>query len=107
MKLTTRMMAIACSSDVMNSAMALSTVTAWSATSFGSMPIGRSAVTRAIACLMFCAERKNVPAVAHGDGKPDGRLAIDPKLRLRRVGIAAPHLRDVAQAKHASADRRN
>ena len=59
--------------------MALSTVTAWSATSFGSMPIGRSAVIRAIALLDVVAEREDVAAVAHGDGKADRRLAVDAK----------------------------
>jgi len=47
MKLTTRMMTTACQSDSMNSAIASETVTGWSATSTGSMPIGSSAVSRA------------------------------------------------------------
>ena len=42
-------------------------------------------------------ERQDVAAVAHGDGEPDGRLAVDPKHRLRRIGIGATHLGDVAQ----------
>ena len=48
-KLATRMIATDCHSDVMNSEMALSTVAAWSATSFASMPIGKSVVASAIA----------------------------------------------------------
>ena len=43
------------------------------------------------------AERQNVAAVAHGDGEADRRLAVDAKHRLRRIGIAAPDGRDVAQ----------
>ena len=53
MKLTTRIMPIACNSDVMNSEIAASTVTAWSATSVGSMPMGRSAVILAMVRLRF------------------------------------------------------
>lgn len=47
------------------------------------------------------AERKNVAAVAHCDGKPDCGLAVDPEHRLRRIHVAAPHLRDVAQPNRA------
>lgn len=61
MKLTTRMIPIACKSDVMNSEIAPSTVTAWSAMSFGSMPKGRSAVIFAIACLMFLPRARMSP----------------------------------------------
>ena len=75
----------------MNSEMAPSTVTAWSAMSFGSMPMGKSAVTVAISLLDVCAEGKNVTAVPHRDRKPDGRFAIYSKLRLRRVGIVTPY----------------
>ena len=80
------------------------TVTAWSATRMGSMPIGRSAVISAIASLMLLAQREDVAAVAHGDGKADGRLAVDAEHRLRRIGKAAPDLGDVAEAEHAAAD---
>ena len=103
MKLTTRMIATACHSDVMNSAMALPTVTAWSATSVGVMPSGRSAVISCHRPLDVLAEREDVAAVAHGDGKADGRLAIDAKHRLRRIGKAPPDLGDVAEAQHAAA----
>ena len=68
------------------------------------MPSGRSAVISAIASLDVLAQREDVAAVAHGDGKPDGRLAVDAKQRLRRIGKAAPDLGDVAEAKHAAAD---
>ena len=84
MKLTTRMIATDCQSEVMKSAMAWSTVTDWSATSRGSMPCGRSAVMRAIAALMFSPERQDVAAVAHGDAEADGLLAVDAEHRLRR-----------------------
>ncbi len=47
-KLQTRMITIACQRDSMNSPIAVSTVTAWSATSVGSMPIGRLARMSAI-----------------------------------------------------------
>ena len=104
MKLTTRMMATACHSDVMNSEIAPSTVTAWSATSFGSTPIGRSALISRHGVLDVLAERKDVAAVAHGDGKPDRGLAVDAEHRLRRIGKAAPDVGDVAQAQHAAAD---
>ena len=53
MKLTAMMMAIACHSDFMNSLMALGRRTGWSATSVGSMPIGRSAVISAMAASML------------------------------------------------------
>ena len=53
--------------------------------------------------LDVCAEGKNVTAVPHRDRKPDGRFAIYSKLRLRRVGIVTPYLRDIAEAEHASA----
>ena len=80
MKLTTRMMAIACHSDVMNSEMALSTVTAWSATSFGSMPIGRSAVTRAIVFLMFL---------------PSARMSPPSRIAIARPMAGSPLTRNI------------
>ncbi len=103
MKLTTRIMAIACSRDVMNSEMAPSTVTAWSAMRFGSMPTGRVCGDPRHQLLDVCAESKNVTAIPHRDCKPDGRFAIYTKLRLRRVGIITPYFRDIAKAEHASA----
>ena len=75
----------------MNSEMAPSTVTAWSAISFGSMPMGRSAVTSRHQLLDVLAESKYVPALPHGDRKPDSRFAVDAKLGLWRVGIIAPY----------------
>ena len=103
MKLTARMIATACQSDVMNSAMALLTVTAWSATRFGvdaEREVGRDPGHR---LLDIAAQGEDVAAVAHGDGKADGRLAVDAKHRLRRVGKAAPDAGDVAEAQHAAA----
>ncbi len=47
--------------------------------------------------LHVAAERQNVAAVAHGDGEADGGLAVDAKHRLRRIGIGAANLGDVAQ----------
>ncbi len=49
-------------------------------------------------------ERQGVAAVAHGDGEPDGRFAVDAEHRLRRVAEAAAHIGDVAQPQHAIAD---
>ncbi len=48
-------------------------------------------------------KRENVAAIAHRDGKADCRLTIDPKHGLRRIYVAAPHLRDVTQAEGATA----
>ena len=53
MKLTARMMPTACHSEDMNSDMALSTVTAWSATRIGSMPSGSSAFAFSTAAVTF------------------------------------------------------
>ena len=50
------------------------------------------------------AERENVAALAHGDGKANRRLAIHPELRLGRIDEAAVNARDVAEAKHAPAN---
>ena len=61
------------------------------------MPSGRLATLSSTACLDVAAERENVAAVAHGDREPDRRLAVDAEHRLRRIGIGAPHGRDVAQ----------
>ena len=96
-KLTTRMIAIACQSDTMNSLMAVSTTCGWFATSTGVMPTGRSAVMRADRRLDVLAQRKDVAAVAHGDGEADRRLAVDAEQRLRRIRVAAAHRGDVAQ----------
>ena len=61
MKLTTMMMAIACISEIMNSRIAWSTTTGWSATRLGSIPIGRSAVICAIASLMLAPSARMSP----------------------------------------------
>ena len=53
--------------------------------------------------LDVCAERKNVTAVPHRDRESDGRFAIYSKLRLWRVGIVTPYLRDIAKTEHTSA----
>ena len=50
------------------------------------------------------AQSQNVAAVPHGDGKPDGGLAIDAKEWLGRISKTAPDARNVAEAQHASAD---
>ncbi len=102
-KLHARMMTIACHSEVMKSLIASSTVTAWSATSTGSMPTGRLAAISAISAATFAAEREDVAGVAHGDREADRRLAVDAEHRLRRVGEAAAHGGDVAQAEDAVA----
>jgi hypothetical protein len=44
------------------------------------------------------AEAQNVGALGGGHRQPDGRLAVEPKHRLRRIGIASPNDRDVSQA---------
>ncbi len=61
MKLIARMIAIACHSEVMNSPMAWSTVTGWSATRTGWMPIGRLAVISSIASWMFLPSARMSP----------------------------------------------
>ena len=43
-------------------------------------------------------ERQDVATLAHRDGEPDAVLSIDAEHRLRGVGRAARHARDVAQA---------
>ena len=77
--------------------MAVWTTTGWSETSDASMPSGRLATLCVDRLFHVAAERQNVAAVAHGDGEADRRLAVDAKHRLRRIGIAAPDGRDVAQ----------
>ena len=47
--------------------------------------------------LDVAAQRQDIAAVAHRDGKPDRRFSVDPEHRLRRVGVAAAHLGDIAQ----------
>ncbi len=49
------------------------------------------------------AERQDVAAVAHRDREADRGLAVHPEHRLRRVGVAAADLGDVAQADDAVA----
>ena len=61
-KLQTRMMTIACHSDVMKSPMATSTETDWSATSTGSMPIGRLALMSAISLRTLAPSARMSPA---------------------------------------------
>ena len=41
------------------------------------------------------AERENVAALAHGDGKANRRLAIHPELRLGRIDEAAVNARNI------------
>ena len=54
--------------------------------------------------LDVAAEREDVARLAHRDRDPDGRLPVHAEHRLRRVGIAAPHLGDVAQPDQPIAD---
>ncbi len=60
-KLITRMMAIACHSDSMNSLMAVSTTSGWFATSSGVTPTGRSAVMPATAASTFLPSASTSP----------------------------------------------
>ena len=75
-------------------------MTGWSATSVGSIPTGRFAVISVMACCDVAPEGQDVAALAHRDGEPDGVSSVDAEHRLRRVGRAARHVRDVAQADH-------
>ncbi len=61
-KLQTRMISIACHSEVMKSLIATSTETAWSATSTGSMPSGRLALMSAISLRTFAPSARMSPA---------------------------------------------
>ncbi len=61
-KLQTRMIRIACHSEVMNSLMATSTETDWSATITGSMPIGRLALMSAISLRTLAPSARMSPA---------------------------------------------
>ncbi|MEY9459590.1 hypothetical protein ABH973_000003 [Bradyrhizobium ottawaense] len=49
------------------------------------------------------AQREDVAAIAHGNGKPNRRTAIDPEQWLGWIGVTPPHHRKVAQAQHATA----
>src|SRR6185295_5451120 len=53
--------------------------------------------------LDVCAESEDVTAIPHCDRKADGWFAIYAKLRLRRVGIVTPYLRNIAKPKNTSA----
>jgi hypothetical protein len=44
------------------------------------------------------AEAQNVGALGGSHRQADGRLAVEPKHRLRRIGIPSPNRRDVSQA---------
>jgi hypothetical protein len=48
------------------------------------------------------AERQRIAARGHGDGEPDGRLAVVAEHGLRRIDVAASHLGDIAQAEEAA-----
>jgi hypothetical protein len=61
------------------------------------MPSGQIGDGLADRLFHIAAERQNIAAVAHGDGEPDGGLAVDAKHRLRRIGKGAAHFGDVAQ----------
>ena len=60
-KLMAMMIAMACHSEVVKSLIASSTVTDWSATSTGSMPMGRSAVSSAMRRRMFSPSASTSP----------------------------------------------
>jgi len=83
MKLTTRMIPIACNSDVMNSEIAASTVTAWFCDELRLDADRQICGDLCHSALEAPAERENIAAVAHGDGQADGGLPIDSKLGLR------------------------
>ena len=61
--------------------------------------------------LNVAAERQDVAALPHGDGEADGRLAVDPEHRLRRIDEDAPDVGNVAQSEQAAVrgdvDRQN
>ncbi len=71
------------------------------------MPSGRSAVILSMAAVMLFAKCENIAAVTHGDGKANGRLAIHPKHRLRRIGEPAANAGDIAQAQARGRRRRS
>ena len=54
--------------------------------------------------LQRLAELQQVRAGLHADGKADGRLALEPEQRLRRVDVAAADGGDVAEAEEAVVD---
>ena len=68
------------------------------------MPTGRAGGNLRHRPLEVPAQREDVSAVTHGDGEPDGGLAVDAEQRLRGIGIGAPHTCDIAQAQHAAAN---
>ncbi len=103
-KLHTRMIAIACHSEAMKSLIATSTVdrlVGHQRRLDAVRQVGRDVGHHGLDVL---AEREDVAGVAHRDREADGRLAVDPEHRLRRVGEAAPHGGDVAQADVAPAE---
>ncbi len=79
MKLTTRMIPIACHNDPMNSPIAPWTVTAWSDTKAGSMPIGRFAVISFIARLRF---------------RPSARISPPSRIAMARPMAGCPLTRN-------------
>ena len=79
-KLAAMMMRIACHSEVVNSLMAWSTVTAWSATRVGSMPIGSSAVISAIARSML---------------RPSARMSPPSRIAIARPIAGLPLTRNI------------
>ena len=97
-KLAAMMITIACHKEVVNSLIARSTVTAWSATRVRLDADRQLGLDLGHRPLDVAAERQDVAAVAHRDREPDRGLAVHPEHRLRRVGIAAADLGDVAQA---------
>ncbi len=100
-KLTTRMITTACQRLSVKSPMARSTTTGWFEIRTGSIPMGRLAVACAITALTSFAQFQNIAAFDHRDGQRDGRFAVHPQHRLRRVHQRAANGGDIAQPDRA------
>ena len=99
-RLTARTMATASHRASRNSSTACSTVTGWSATRCASIPTGRSATISAMACSTLRPSARTSPPVRMATARPMASSPVDAEHRLRWVGGAAGHARDVAQADH-------
>jgi hypothetical protein len=97
------MIRIACHRLSVKSVIASSTVTAWSATSTGSMPIGRSARMRSIAAVMLRPRARMSPDSRIEMASPIAGLPFTRNIGCGGVGGGAADLRDVAQAEDAVA----
>ena len=103
MKLTARMIATACQSEVMNSEIALLDRDGLIGDEDGLNSHRQIGYYFRHVLRYVVAEAENVAAFAHGDGEAYRRLAVYPELRLWRVDIAPVDAGDVAQAKHSPA----